>query len=55
MHLRVRQADGRGRRQINSTLKLDYEQGKSILDEKNLVTGQAKHLEQPISGVSPTC
>lgn len=39
-----------GRRQINSTLKLDYEQGKSILDEKNLVTGQAKHLEQPISG-----
>jgi hypothetical protein len=39
-----------GRRQINSTLKLDYEQGKSILDEKNLVTGQPKHLEQPISG-----
>ena len=26
-----------GRRQINSTLKLDYTAGKSILDEKNLV------------------
>jgi hypothetical protein len=39
-----------GRRQINSTLKLDYAQGKSILDEKNLVTGQSKHLEVPISG-----
>lgn len=39
-----------GRRQINSTLKLDYGQGKSILDEKNLVNGQNKHLEVPISG-----
>ena len=39
-----------GRRQINSTLKLDYAAGKSILDEKNLVTGQPKHLEVPISG-----
>jgi hypothetical protein len=39
-----------GRRQINSTLKLDYAQGKSILDEKNLVTGQSKHLEVPIPG-----
>jgi hypothetical protein len=39
-----------GRRQINSTLRLDYAQGKSILDEKNLVTGLSKHLEQPISG-----
>jgi hypothetical protein len=39
-----------GRRQINSTLRLDYGQGKSILDEKNLVTGQSKHLEVPISG-----
>jgi hypothetical protein len=39
-----------GRRQISSTLKLDYEAGKSILDEKNLVTGQTKHVEQPISG-----
>ena len=39
-----------GRRQINSTLKLDYEQSKSILDEKNQVTGQTKHVEQPIQG-----
>jgi hypothetical protein len=39
-----------GRRQINSTLRLDYAQGKSILDEKNLVLNQSKHLEQPIKG-----
>jgi hypothetical protein len=39
-----------GRRQINSTLKLDYAQGKSILDEKNQVTGQTKHLESGIPG-----
>ena len=39
-----------GRRQINSTLKLDYAQGKSILDEKNLTTGQTKHLEAGIPG-----
>jgi len=39
-----------GRRQITSTLKLDYGQMKSILDEKNLVTGQTKHLEVAIPG-----
>jgi hypothetical protein len=39
-----------GRRQVNSTLKLDYTVNKSILDEKNLVTGQTKHVEQPIPG-----
>jgi hypothetical protein len=39
-----------GRRQISSTLKLDYDQSKSILDEKNLVTGQTKHVEEPIKG-----
>ena len=39
-----------GRRQVNSTLKLDYTQLKSILDEKNLVTNQAKHVESPIPG-----
>ena len=39
-----------GRRQINSTLRLDYGQGKSILDEKNQVTGQAKHVETQIPG-----
>jgi hypothetical protein len=39
-----------GKRQINSTMKLDYGQGKSILDEKNMVTGQTKHVETPIPG-----
>jgi len=39
-----------GRRQINSTLKMDYAQGKSILDEKNMVNGQSKHVESPIPG-----
>jgi hypothetical protein len=39
-----------GRRQINSTLKLDYAAGKSILDERNQVKGQSKHLEAPIQG-----
>jgi Protein of unknown function (DUF3108) len=39
-----------GKRQINSTLKIDYAQGKSILDEKNLVTGLSKHVETPIPG-----
>jgi hypothetical protein len=39
-----------GRRQINSTLKLDYQQGKSVLDEKNLTTGQTKRLEAGIPG-----
>ncbi len=39
-----------GRRQINSTLRLDYAQGKSILDEKNLVTGKNKHVESSIPG-----
>ena len=39
-----------GRRQVNSTLKLDYTQLKSILDEKNVSKNQVKHLETPISG-----
>jgi hypothetical protein len=39
-----------GRRQNNSSLRLDYSQGKSILDEKNLVTGQTKHVEVGIPG-----
>ena len=39
-----------GRRQINSTLRVDYGQNKAILDEKNQVTGQAKHVETPIPG-----
>lgn len=40
-----------GKRQINSTLKLDYAQGKSIFDEKNLVKGDSKHVESAI----PSC
>jgi uncharacterized protein DUF3108 len=39
-----------GRRQISSTLRLDYTEGKSILDEKNLVTTQTKHVETPVPG-----
>ena len=39
-----------GRRQMTSTLHLDYTQGRSILNEKNLVNGQTKHVESPISG-----
>ena len=39
-----------GRRQISSTLKLDYTNLKSVLDEKNLVTGQSKHVETPVPG-----
>ena len=40
-----------GRRQINSTLHLDYTQKRSILDEKNLVTKQTKHVES----TAPAC
>lgn len=39
-----------GRRQVNSTLRLDYGQSKSVLDEKNMVTGQSKHVESSIPG-----
>jgi len=39
-----------GRRQINSTLHLDYANSQSILDEKNQVNGQTKHLISPIHG-----
>jgi hypothetical protein len=39
-----------GRRQVNSTLKLDYLNSKSVLDEKNLVNGQTKHVETPVPG-----
>ena len=39
-----------GRRQINSTLHLDYANSKSILDEKNMVNGQTKHMESPVRG-----
>jgi hypothetical protein len=39
-----------GRRQVNSTLRMDYGQSKSILDEKNLITGQTKHVETYVPG-----
>ena len=39
-----------GRRQVSSTLHLDYSQGRSILDEKNLAKGQTKHSESSIHG-----
>lgn len=39
-----------GRRQVNSDLRMVYAQGKSTLDEKNLVTRTAKHLEAKIPG-----
>lgn len=40
-----------GRRQVNTDLKFDYQQGKARLDEKNLVAGTGKHQEAPI----PAC
>ena len=39
-----------GRRQINSPLHVDYARKLSILNEKNLITGQPKHIESPVSG-----
>jgi 3D (Asp-Asp-Asp) domain-containing protein len=39
-----------GRRKVNANLHVDYAQKLSTLNEKNLVTGQTKHLESPISG-----
>ena len=39
-----------GRRQFNSTLHIDYANSKSVLDEKNMVSGQAKHAESPVKG-----
>jgi hypothetical protein len=39
-----------GRRQVTSTLHLDYAENRSVLNEKNLVTGQTKHVESPVPG-----
>ncbi len=39
-----------GRRQVRSTLHVDYSQHRAILNEKNMVTGQAKFAESPVSG-----
>ncbi len=37
-----------GRRQVNATVRIDYTQSKAYLDQKNLVSGQAKDIESPI-------
>jgi hypothetical protein len=39
-----------GRRQVSSTQHVDYGQGRSVLNEKNMVTGQTKRFESPVSG-----
>jgi hypothetical protein len=39
-----------GRRQVNSTLHIDYAQNHSVLNEKNPVNGQTKHIESPVPG-----
>jgi hypothetical protein len=40
-----------GRRQVSSTLHLDYAKNRSILNETNLVTRQTKHVES----TAPAC
>jgi hypothetical protein len=39
-----------GRRKLTSTIKIDYARGISTFDEKNLVTGQSKHVEFGVPG-----
>ena len=39
-----------GKRQINATLKLDYNQGRASMDQKNLVNGQTRHEDSGIGG-----
>ena len=39
-----------GRRQINSSIKIDYAHGISAYDEKNLVTNRTKHMEYGVPG-----
>jgi len=39
-----------GRRQVASTLHIDYAQNRSVLNEKNPVNGQTKHIESPVPG-----
>ena len=39
-----------GRRQFNSTLHVDYANSKAVLNEKNMVNGQTKHVETPVRG-----
>jgi hypothetical protein len=40
-----------GRRNLSSTQRMDYSQGKSVMDERNAVTGKTKHMEVAI----PSC
>jgi hypothetical protein len=39
-----------GRRQINSSIRIDYSRGISAFDEKNLVSKQSKHVEFGVPG-----
>lgn len=39
-----------GRRQVNSTLSVDYAKGTVVLDQKNLVKNQTKHVETTVEG-----
>jgi hypothetical protein len=39
-----------GRRQVTSTLHIDYAQKRSILNERNSVTGQTKRIESQVPG-----
>ncbi len=39
-----------GRRQVNASLRFDYENSTAVLEQKNLVNGQTKHVESPIHG-----
>lgn len=48
--LRVLKHNEEGSRSKQSELHFDYSRGKSVLDEKNLKTGEQKHVENDISG-----
>jgi hypothetical protein len=39
-----------GRRQVSSTLHIDYENSQAILDQKNQVNGHAQHVVTPAHG-----
>lgn len=39
-----------GRRQVTSTLHIDYAQKRSVYNERNSVTGKTKHIESPVPG-----
>ena len=48
--LRVSKHNEEGSRSRQSDLHFDYARGKSVLDEKNLKTGEQKHVENDIPG-----